>query len=131
MQRLAQVHPDVHREGQTLSTGLAEIVRLHVEDYKRNLESCTAAMLQYEWAWLEEHISGLEFCLTQPEMLKIAGGKPHVEQLMLESRQSQAALQAMMAARTLEPLRPPKAVVTGDHAWEIRQDNIKRLWRMD
>lgn len=131
MQRLAQVHPDAPWEEGPSTPALTEIGRIHVAHYQQHLEACSAAMLQYEWAWLDEHISGLELCLTQPEMLKIAGGKPHVEQLLLESRQSQAGLQALLAARSIEPHRPPRAVVTGDHAWEIRQESIKRLWGMD
>jgi hypothetical protein len=88
-------------------------------------------MLQYEWAWLAEHIASLELCLSQPEMLETAGGKIHVEQLLLESQHYHAVLDETMQTRGVEPARQPHAVATGEHAWEISQETIKRLWGVE
>lgn len=128
MQKLAQVQPDGMDFPQRPSAGWTEHSRLHVEDYQQRLESCTAAMLQYEWAWLVEHLADLELCLTQPEMQETLGGKTRVEQLMLESQACQAVLNTRMLAQGVEPAKHPLATVSGEHAWEIRQDFIKRLW---
>lgn len=128
MQKLAQVQPDGKRSAQSPPAGDTELLRLHVGEYQQRLVHCSAAMLQYEWAWLEEHIADLELCLTQPEMLHILGGKTHVEQLLLESHSCQAILQTTMLTRGVEPARHPQAVVGGEHAWEIRQDSVKQMW---
>ena len=131
MQKLAQVNSDGRRSAERPSAGFAELLRLHVEDYQQRLAHCTVAMLQYEWAWLEEHIADLDLCLSQPEMQQTLGGKTHVEQLLLESHACQAALNTTMVAQGVEPTRHPQGVVSGEHAWEIRQDSIKRIWGLD
>ena len=128
MQKLAQVQPDGKDLPHTPSAGWTQPWRLHVEDYQQRLQSCTAAMLQYEWAWLEEHIADLELGLSQPEMLATLGGKSHVEHMLLESRACLAVLKTQMLAQGVEPARHPQATVSGEHAWEIRQDSIRRLW---
>ena len=131
MQKLAQVQPDGRSSSESQSAVSTELMRLHIKDYQERLDHCTAAMLQYEWAWLEEHIADLELCLSQPEMQQTLGGKSHVEQLLLESHAWQAALKSTMLSQGVEPSRRPQAVVGGEHAWEIRQDSIKRMWGLD
>ena len=128
MQKLAQVPPEFPRESELISETSTKIVRLHVAAYQERLDACTIPMLQYEWAWLEEYIVSLELCQRQPEMLETAGGKTHVDQLLQESQQCQAALQTTMNSRGVEPARHSHAVVMGEHAWEIRQETIKQLW---
>ncbi|MFN9546059.1 MAG: hypothetical protein ACK6AD_03165 [Cyanobacteriota bacterium] len=131
MQKLAQAQPDASRHPDMSSATSTEIMRLHVEEYQRELARCTAAMLQYEWAWLDDYITSLNLCLAQPDMLQAAGGKSHVEQLLLESQQCQALLQATMKNRKVEPASPSHAVAIGEHAWELRQESIKRLWGLN
>jgi hypothetical protein len=128
MQKLAQAQPEFQNEAESPSVFSTTILDLHVAAYQEQLEVCTAPLLQYEWAWLEEYIADLELCLTQPEMLETAGGRPHVEHLLQESQQCQAALQTAMKARAVQPAPHPHAVVMGEHAWEIRQETVKRLW---
>ena len=128
MQKLAQSQPDFLNEAESPSVFSTTILDLHVAAYQEQLDVCTAPMLQYECAWLEEYIADLELCLTQPEMLETAGGRPHVEHLLQESQQCQAALQTTMKARAVQPSLHAHAVVMGEHAWEIRQETVKRLW---
>ena len=130
MQKLAQAetHAEYQRDLVKMSTASADILRLHVEEYQQRVAGCSTAMLQYEWAWLEEYIADLELCLSQPEMLETAGGRPHVEHLLQQSQQCQVALQTTMKARAVQPARHSHAVVMGEHAWDIRQETIKRLW---
>jgi hypothetical protein len=131
MQKLGQAQLGLPSEPQPAVEGHGELLRLHVENYQRQLDACTAAMLQYEWVWLEEHIASLELCISSPEMLKAAGGKLHVEQLLLASQQCQSALQTTMESRAVQPSPHPHAVAAGEHAWEIRQETIKRMWGLD
>jgi len=128
MQRLAQAQPEFPKESESPSDLSDSIWELHVAAYQERLDACTTPMLQYEWAWLEENIADLELCLSQPEMLETAGGRPHVEQLLQQSQQCQVALQTTMTARAVQPARHSHAVVMGEHAWDIRQETIKRLW---
>lgn len=128
MQKLAQAQPEFPKESESPSDLSDSIWDLHVAAYQERLDACTTPMLQYEWAWLEENIADLELCLSQPEMLETAGGRPHVEHLLQQSQQCQVALQTTMKARAVQPARHSHAVVMGEHAWDIRQETIKRLW---
>lgn len=128
MQRLAQAQPEFPKESESPSDLSDSIWELHVAAYQERLDACTTPMLQYEWAWLEEYIADLELCLSQPEMLETAGGRPHVEHLLQQSQQCQVALQTTMKVRAVQPARHSHAVVMGEHAWDIRQETIKRLW---
>ncbi|MEB3319274.1 MAG: hypothetical protein VKO39_14190 [Cyanobacteriota bacterium] len=133
MQKLAQTDAKPERQPDLVkaSAAFVDILRRHVEEYQQRLDDCSSAMLQYEWAWLIEHIADLELCLSQPEMLQTAGGKAHVEHLLLESQHFQAVLNETMQTRGVEPARQAHAVATGEHAWEISQEAIKRLWGID
>jgi len=128
MQKLAQAQPELQNEAESHSVLSTSILALHVAAYQEQLDVCTAPMLQYEWTWLEGYIAGLELCLSQPEMLETAGGRPHVEHLLQQSQQCQVALQTTMKVRAVQPARHSHAVVMGEHAWDIRQETIKRLW---
>lgn len=129
MQRLAQTQPEIH-QAPTPSSGHphGDRLRQQVEAYQRHLADCTPAMLQYEWAWLDQHIADLELCLSQPEMLVTAGGPAAVSQRLTESRQCQMALERTMCQRGVEPALHGHAVASGEHAWELREETIKQLW---
>jgi hypothetical protein len=130
MQKLAEDQSVLHEDVVGARPGMTELLRQHLEAYQQRLEACSSAMLQYEWAWLEEHISSLELCLSQPEMLATAGGKSHVEHLIRESQLCQELLHDVMNNQGVEPARHPHAVVIGEHAWEVSQESIRRLWGM-
>jgi hypothetical protein len=128
MQKLAHNQPEINQiSHQTIDKREARL-RLHLEAYQKQLVNCTPAMLQYELAWLNEHIATLELCLNQPEMLSAAGGRFQVEQWLAESRQCKEALQESMTHRGVAPVLHPHAVATGEHAWELREERIKKLW---
>jgi hypothetical protein len=133
MQKLAQAETqaEYQKDLGKMSAASADILRLHVEEYQQRVADCSTAMLQYEWAWLAEHIASLELCLSQPEMLETAGGRLHVAQLLLENQHFQAVLYETMQTRGVEPARQPHAVAPGEHAWEISQETIKRLWGVE
>jgi hypothetical protein len=130
MQKLAQNEPDLLR-AQAASSGSTDLMRQHMDAYEQRLATCTSPMLQYEWAWLEDHISSLELCLSQPEMLATAGGKHQVEEHLLESQRCQEALLTLMRKRGVDPSRHGHAVVIGEHAWEISQASIRGCWGID
>ncbi len=130
MQRLAEAQALVARTDEQAASGSTDLMQEHVDAYGDRLVPCTPPMLQYEWAWLEEHISCLELCLSQPEMLATAGGQSHVEQLLLESQRCQAVLLTLMRQRGVDPARHVHAVVSGEHAWDVSQESIRRLWGM-
>ena len=100
----------------------------HLNDYGERLAGCSAAMLQYEWAWLEEHIEGLELCGRQPEMASTAGGAPHVQRLLAESRRFQQLLEGEMERRGVRPALHRHTLVPTEHSWEITNPAIRRQW---
>jgi len=57
MQRLAEAGS---KKGKGTSADFSELLKCHVDEYQSKLESCTPATLQYEWAWLNEHIQSLQ-----------------------------------------------------------------------
>ncbi|MFM7550911.1 MAG: hypothetical protein ACKO8I_19020 [Cyanobacteriota bacterium] len=61
---------------------------LHSQHYAEQLSACSEAMLRYELAWLEQHRETLELCRVQPDMLQVAGGERHLEQMLQESEHS-------------------------------------------
>lgn len=100
----------------------------HLEDYRLNLQSCSPAMLQYEWAWLEQHLSTLQLCHSRPEMLATAGGSHRVQALIQESVRFQELIEGQFKARGLSPSLHRATVVASEHAWEITQEEILRQW---
>lgn len=131
MQKLAEDQLLDPRKDEKGAIRSSDFMQEHVDAYGDRLVPCTPSMLQYEWAWLEEHISSLELCLSQPEMLATAGGQSHVEQLLQESQRCQAVLLTVMRQRGVDPALHVHAVIVGEHAWEISQESIRRLWGMD
>lgn len=128
MQRLARNQAEVPKPSHQSADAMDQRMRWHLEAYQQRIEACTPPMLQYEWMWLEDHLATLELCSREPEMLSAAGGTARVLELLLEHRQYQNALAAMMTVRGVEPARHSHPLVEGEHAWEVRQDTIKRLW---
>lgn len=101
------------------------------EDYLRKLEDCTPEMLQYEWTWLVEHTEALELCLTQPAMLQELGGDLHVETLLSESKDYQICLAEIFKKRMIVPQSRRLPVILSEHAWELSDLQIKRIWGID
>jgi len=128
MQKLAQGQVEGSDQPNAANAVNDELIRLCVADYQEALKVCTASMLQYEWAWLDDHIESLGLCLSQPEMLQAMGGMPHVERLLAESRQCQVALSLLMEGKNVEPARVLPTMPTSEHAWEISNEKVKRLW---
>jgi hypothetical protein len=103
----------------------------HLEHYRQQLEQCCPAMVQYEWAWLEQHIEALELCGSQPEMLSTAGGAARVEALLAESQQCRELVVQRLDALAVEPGRHRHTVVPTEHAWELSHPEIRRQWGID
>lgn len=102
-----------------------------LETYRQHLRQCSAAMLQYEWTWLHQHLEDLELCSANSAMAQAAGGSQHVRQLIL---QAEACLQALADAceeRGLQPERQAHSVSSGEHAWEVSNSSIRQAWSLD
>jgi hypothetical protein len=105
-----------------------EGLRRHLEQYRQRLEQCSDPMLQYEWAWLEEHLAVLELAAGNPEMQATAGGEQRIRGLLEESRRFQELLEAAFRQRGLSPASHRGSVVASEHAWELSQPAIRRQW---
>ena len=114
------------RQGQAAATQ-----GTHLLAYGLRLQGCSAAMLQYEWSWWEQHLDALELCLAQPQMLATVGGEARARLLLAEGGQCRDRLRERIEQLGLEPggLRGP--VVAGEHAWELSQPEIRRHWGID
>jgi hypothetical protein len=128
MQKLAGSENDMPTETRSSEEKLRYILGLHVHDYQKHLAACSVAMLQYEWAWLEEHIEDLKLCLIQPEMLATLGGEAHVKLLLVESEEWKKQLEAIMIAQNIQPALHSHAILSSDHAWDVCQESIKKAW---
>lgn len=128
MQKLGQSQPELTKDPEKLSLALAKVLQVHLQEYQQKLSECTPNMLQYEWVWLEEHLTDLQLCLNQPQMLEAAGGQAKVEFFVEDTQRCKEALQGAMLARNVQPASHPQAVAAGEHAWEVRQETIKKLW---
>jgi len=128
MQRLAEVDSKRTKGNQA---DFSELLKCRVDEYQSKLETCTPAMLQYEWAWLNEHIQALELCLSQPKMSHELGGSVHVEKLLEESKQFQIVLEEMFHTRMIHPSDKHKPINPGEHAWEVSQQNLREIWELD
>jgi hypothetical protein len=108
----------------------AESARIeqHLELYAARLEACSDAMLDYEAAWLEQHIETLELCGSQPLMLASAGGSQRVERLLQESQRFRRLLELCRRSRGLAPVGSRAAVVATEHAWELSDPSLRRAW---
>ena len=104
------------------------LLGLHSQHYADQLAGCSEAMLRYELAWLEQHREALELCRVQPEMLQVAGGERHLQQMLQETEQFEQLLAAEIARRGLSPDPHRHAVVANEHAWELSHPTIRQAW---
>jgi hypothetical protein len=100
----------------------------HLADYRQRLLGCSPAMLQYEWAWLEEHLATLELTGSRPEMARAAGGPARVQALLEESRRFQELLDQQFQERGLSPSLHRATVISGEHSWELTRPEILTAW---
>jgi hypothetical protein len=100
----------------------------HLALYASRLDGCSNAMLQYEAAWLEQHIETLELCGRQPTMLASAGGAERVEALLQESLCFRERLDRCRRQRGVEGQGVRAAVVASEHAWELSDPALRRAW---
>ncbi len=107
------------------------VQRLHVDDYLSRLQRCSEPMLQYEWAWLEEHIEALDLCRSQPGMAEAAGGAAHVASLLEESRRFRDLLGAEMDRRGVAAAVHRHTLVPTEHSWELTDAAIRARWGID
>jgi hypothetical protein len=103
----------------------------HLADYGERLGRSSPAMLQYEWAWLEEHIDGLALCGSQPEMAAAAGGVAHVQRLLAESRRFRHLLEREMERRGVRPSLHRHTLVATEHSWELTNPAIRAQWGIE
>ncbi|MFN7677247.1 MAG: hypothetical protein ACK5QW_01460 [Cyanobacteriota bacterium] len=128
MQKIADAQNNSQQIPSSMNGDSVQISEPHLQDYTSKIEQCSEGMLRYEWAWLEEHIEDLELCLVQPEMLKILGGTIQVERLLLESKKCQDFLRVKMEERGIRPTFHSHSIISGEHAWQVSQDNVKQMW---
>jgi hypothetical protein len=137
MQKLGQRHAaaagadaNAQSAAEITPVGSAELEK-HRRDYRRRLRACTPAMLRYEWTWLHQHLEDLELCSTTPEMLRVTGGPQHVELLLTEARAYREELEAEFQERGVVPAREAHSVLSGEHAWDVRNAAIRAQWGFD
>jgi len=104
------------------------LLGLHAQQYAQRLAACSDAMLRYEQAWLEQHREALELCRVQPEMLQVAGGERHLQQLLQETERFEQLLAEEMARRALAADPHRHAVVANEHAWELSHAATRQAW---
>ena len=104
------------------------LLERHLADYDAHLAACSPAMLQYEWAWIEQHLDTLTLARATPAMLAAAGGPAHLEALLEQSRRFRALLEQRFAAAALTPAAHRHTVVATEHAWELSQPELRRQW---
>ncbi|MCP9785045.1 hypothetical protein [Cyanobium sp. N5-Cardenillas] len=100
----------------------------HLALYGARLQACSDAMLQYEAAWLDQHIETLELCGSQPTMQASAGGAERVQALLQESLCFRQRLESCRRQRGLEGHGVRAAVVASEHAWELTDPALRRAW---
>ena len=100
----------------------------HLALYGARLEACSDAMLQYEAAWLQQHIETLELCGRQPTMLASAGGAERVEALLQESLCFRQRLDLCRRQRGVVGGGGRAAVVASEHAWELSDPALRQAW---
>ncbi len=108
--------------------GADPLLGLHRQQYADQLAGCSESMLRYELAWLEQHREALELCRMQPEMLQVAGGERHLQQMLEETTQFEQLLAAEITKRGLSPDPHRHSVVANEHAWELSHPAIRQAW---
>ncbi|MEB3170946.1 MAG: hypothetical protein VKK43_06200 [Synechococcaceae cyanobacterium] len=114
--------------GQAPAAAPSPLLERHLADYDAQLAACSPAMLQYEWAWIEQHLDTLTLARSTPAMLAAAGGPAHLEALLEESRRFRTLLEQRFAAAGLTPAAHRHAVVATEHAWELSPPELRRQW---
>jgi hypothetical protein len=128
MEKLKAAH---EKRKESTVDAFSELLKCHVDEYQAQLETCSPAMLNYEWTWLKEHIEALELCIAQPAMCEEIGGRLHAGVMLEESRQYQAALEEMFHKRMLHPSAHSRTVNLGEHAWEVSHPGMKEMWGLE
>ncbi|MFM9104729.1 MAG: hypothetical protein ACKOPS_26845 [Cyanobium sp.] len=64
--------------GEAPATAPSPLLERYLADYDAQLAGCSPAMLQYEWAWIEQHLDTLTLARSTPAMLAAAGGPAHL-----------------------------------------------------
>jgi hypothetical protein len=104
------------------------LLGLHSQQYAERLQACSDAMLRYEQAWLEQHSEALQLCRVQPEMLQVAGGERHLQQMVSETERFAQLLEAEISRRGLVADPHRHTVVASEHAWELSHPATRRAW---
>lgn len=128
MQKLAAVHPpgaDSPASPQLWASSNQQ------EDYRHQLEQCTAAMLHYEWTWLHQHREDLQHCSANQAMAQAAGGSQHVQRLISQTDACLQLLTGECERRGLQPERQAHSVASGEHAWQVSNGTIRQQWGLD
>ncbi|MCS5693486.1 hypothetical protein NZK33_16080 [Cyanobium sp. FGCU-6] len=114
--------------GEAPAAAPSPLLERHLADYDAQLAACSPAMLQYEWAWIEQHLDTLTLARSTPAMLAAAGGPAHLEALLEESRRFRALLEQRFAAAGLSPAAHRHTVVATEHAWELSPPDLRSQW---
>lgn len=130
MQKLAQAHRELQSGKMDDSSAASELLKANLDEYLSKIKACNTGMLQYEWAWLNEHIDALQLCVCQPEMWREIGGHGHAERLLAESKQQRSALEELFKKRGIHPAAHHHEIHPGEHAWDVRSEISKRNWGM-
>ena len=135
MQRLSASHAGsslpADAEAPAAAIRAASPATSQLSDFQRQLSRCSAAMLRYEWTWLEQHLEDLHLCLEHDAMREAAGGRQHLQALIQHHQQCRDLLLEQLKARGLEARRESHSVASGEHAWQVRHPAIRAQWGMD
>ncbi|MCS5699297.1 hypothetical protein NZK32_09630 [Cyanobium sp. FGCU-52] len=124
--RAAAASPSAN--GEAAPAAPSPLLERHLADYDAQLAGCSPAMLQYEWAWIEQHLDTLTLARSTPAMLAAAGGPAHLEALLDESRRFRSLLEQRFAAAGLTPAAHRHTVLATAHAWELTHPELRRQW---
>ncbi len=110
---------------------LSGAVEQHISSYRQHLNACSDAMLLYEWAWIDDHLSSLRLSLGHEPMRQALGGSTAVDQLLQETDAFRQALREVMQARDLEPSNRTAPIEPMEHAWEVSHPVIREAWGIE
>lgn len=107
------------------------VLEEHLHSYRQCLQSCSDAMLPYEWAWLEDHLATLQLSSGQGSMQKVLGGPQRVADLLRETRCFQAEVRGELERRGLEHGNRTAPLAAQEHAWELSNPAIRLEWGIE
>ena len=107
---------------------LSGAVEQHIASYRQHLNACSDAMLLYEWAWIDDHLSSLRLSLGLEPMRQALGGSTAVDLLLQETDAFRQALREVMQARDLEASNRTAPIEPMEHAWEVSHPVIRQAW---